>query len=418
MIPPRSGFSRLLLLVGGIIFLGAISFANLQFTLRSRGGTDFLVRWVGTRSWITEGTSPYDSSVSVRAEQMIYGRPARPERGEERARFNFPLPAVLFSALFSLMPLPFARALWMTLLENSLPLLVVLSVRLIRWRPSPTMMGAALAFGVLWYPGFRAIVLGDFAAISAVIVVGGLLALIRGHDVAAGALFGLALLKPEVPVLLAALTVAWAVSRRRLRFLGSWGMTTLALIVAFLILRPTWPFEWLNSLSGIPSATFSEAPISVLVDLLPDSLVLLAPVLAILLLIFMLWEWVLAWGKGPRHYLWTANLTLVITQLAIFRTTTTNLLVLTPGFMLSLASWDERWGRRGRWMVTALLAIWLVFPWWVSITTLEGNLESPLAQLPIPLFILAGLLWTRWWAIRGRELIRTGTATRRWPQRA
>jgi len=48
------------------------------------GGNDFLVHWMGTRSYITEGISPYSDEVALRIQNMVYGRPALPGEHELR----------------------------------------------------------------------------------------------------------------------------------------------------------------------------------------------------------------------------------------------------------------------------------------------------------------------------------------------
>lgn len=417
MNPLRGRLLQLSLSIGLVLFIVALTYANNQFTLRSQAGSDFLARWLGTRIWIAEGVSPYDASVSEQTQEMIYGRPARPELGEDPVHFVYPLPSVVFMAPFSLLPLALARALWMTLLELSLLLLVVTSIRLIRWQPGAALMGVIMAFVILWYPGFRAIVLGDFPALTAVLVVGGLLAVDRGYDTIAGALLALSLTKPEIPILLVPLTVLWAGSRQRWRLIGSLGFTLATLIGGFMILRPTWPIEWLVRIGETSSLSLSGAPVALLADRLPEGLGVMAVVLAILLLIYLLWEWVLTWSADEHRYQWTALLTLTITQLALFPTTTSNSLVILPALLLLLASWHERWGEKSRWAIGCVLAFWLIVPWWLSIATVEGNHDDPAVHLPLLFFILGGLLWTRWWAIRGREMIRAGSQSTRWPSR-
>lgn len=417
MNPLRTRILRLGLSVGLVLFVVALSYANYQFTLQSQARSDFLVRWLGARTWIAEGVSPYDSSVSEQAQEIIYGRPAKPELGEDPARFVYPLPSVLFTAPFSLLPLPLARALWMTLLELSLPLLAAASMRLIRWLPGSALVGVMMGFVIFWYPGFRAIVLGDFAALTALLVVVGLLAVDRGYDTIGGVLLALSLTKPEIPILLVPLTVLWAVSRRRWRLVSSLGLTVAALVAGFMILRPTWPIEWLVRVGESSSLSLSGAPLALLVARLPEDLGILAVVLAILLLVYLLWEWVLTWSTEVHRYLWVAMLTLTITQLALFRTATTNSLVLLPALLLLLASWHERWGKKSLWAISGVLLFWLIVPWWLSVVTARGNLENPVVQLPLLFFLLGALLWTRWWAIRGRELINAGSQSTRWPSR-
>ena len=113
----------LILLLLMPVLLAGLSYANYQFSLQAPGGNDFLPRYLGARAFLLEGKSPYDSSVSEEAQRSIYGRLANPEAGEDIAHFVYPMPVLLFVGPLAWLPYPLARALWMTLLQVSLPVL-------------------------------------------------------------------------------------------------------------------------------------------------------------------------------------------------------------------------------------------------------------------------------------------------------
>lgn len=56
-------FMQILLL---LIIVGLFIFGNLQYTKKNPGGNDFLVHWVGTKSFVKEGISPYSDTVALR----------------------------------------------------------------------------------------------------------------------------------------------------------------------------------------------------------------------------------------------------------------------------------------------------------------------------------------------------------------
>jgi len=107
---------QILMALMAIGILMVMGWANYRFAQLVPGGNDFLARWTGARAWVVEGRSPYDPEVSLNAQRMIYGRPAKLEAGEDLAHFVYPLPAMVFFAPFGLLPYPLARAAWMTLL--------------------------------------------------------------------------------------------------------------------------------------------------------------------------------------------------------------------------------------------------------------------------------------------------------------
>ena len=392
------GRAVVLLVVGGLLL--ALGIANYRVASQFPGGNDFLPRWVGAREWLQRGTSPYDPRVSEAAQRMIYGRLADPAAGEDIAHFAYPLPAMLFFGPSGLLPYPAARAVWMTLIEVSLPVLIIMGMRLTHWRPPLWLQVALLLFAVLCYHGIRTVVLGQFAAIEAVLMVGALLAIQRRQDQLAGILLGLSIAKPQMPVLLIPFVLLWAVRSGR-TIVAGWATATAGLLIGVSIaLIPDWPVQWLRQLLDYPTYTVIGPPISVLTGLLPRGQTALTLILCLLLLAYLIWEWLQAFGKEDRWFQWTAAMTLTITNLIALRTATTNFVGLYPALVLIFALWHERWGRRGSVVISLTLLALLVGLWSLFVTTLEGNRESAAMYLPLPLLTLAGLWWSRWWVVR------------------
>ncbi len=385
------------LLLGLLVVL---TLANYQFARRAPGGNDFLTRWVGANAWLRDGINPYDARVSLRAQELIYGRPADPARGEDVAHFVYPLPAMIFFGPFGLLPYNVARAVWMTLLEISLPTLALLGARLARWNVPMGMLGILMLFSVTWYHGFRAVVVGQFAVIEALLMAAALLAILHKHDVWAGVLLALTVAKPQMAFLLVPFIVLWAVSQRRWWIVVSSLGFLVLLLGGSLLLIPDWPILWMRQLVDYPTYTDIGSPISILASAIPPAKVWIERVLSGLLLIYMLWEWGQASGKGERPFLWAAQLTLVITNLVAFRTATTNFVALLPALCLIFTVWSERWGKRSFLPIVLVLVGLTVGLWALFLSTVEGNVESATMYLPVPLLLLLGLWWARWWARR------------------
>ena len=390
--------------LASLILLAGLTYGNYRFAQEAPGGNDFLPRWLGTRDWVTQGLSPYDPKISVEAQNIIYGRPANVQAGEDLANFAYPLPIVLFILPFSLLPYTLARALWMTVLELCLPVLILMGIRLAGWRPKPIGLGALMLFSVIWYPGFRAVILGQFAVIEAVLVTAALLAIQRRMDSAAGVLLALSLAKPQLVVLLIPFVLLWAWSRGRTSLIV-WTVGASVLLVAFfMLLMPDWPLQWIRQVIAYPSYTVAGSPISLLADTMPATDPYLSLILTGLALLYMLWEWVLAWGKFDPWFQWAAAMTLVVTQLVSFRTASTNYLVFTMAILLVFSVWTQRWKRTGvAATVVACLAM-VAAPWALFLMTVQGNQESSWMLVPLPFFVLFGLWWVRWWVTRSNVL--------------
>jgi hypothetical protein len=407
MRPPRTSRAwQIVLLLLACGMLVALTYGNIVFAERAPGGNDFLPRWLGTRQWVTQGINPYDPSVAQQAQQMIYGRPADPTAGEDLALFAYPLPITLFVVPFSLFPFVVARALWMTLLEVSLLVLMLLSIQLTKWRPGSLLLGVLMLFSITWYHGFRDVVLGQFSAVDAVLIAGGLLAIQRGSDAMAGILFAFSLCKPQLIVLLIPFVLLWALTRRRMALFGWIIGASVVLFGGFMVLSPSWPILWLRQVITYPTytATVSASPISLLAGLFPAGSGWITAIVSSLFGFYLLWEWVLSSGKHDSWFQWTAAMTLVVTQLVSPRTASTNFLVFMPGIMLIFDVCLRRWHRAGTYAVAIIGLALAAAPWLLFLNTVQGNQESLLMLVPLPLLMFVGLWWVRWWATRAPVL--------------
>ncbi len=400
----RSGRSWLartgqLMLIAGMLV--GLTVTNYRFAIQAPGGNDFLARWVGANQWLVHGRNPYSTQVSLEAQTLIYGRPADRLAEEDVAHFAYPLFAMLFFAPFGLMPYPLARAVWMTVLEIGLPILAILSIRLSRWNPSAWIQRVLILFSVLWYHGLRAVIVGQFAVLEAVIMIGALLAVQRRRDAVAGILLGLSLAKPQMAVLLIPFVILWAASTRRFRIL-TWGLGTTALMLAgSLAFIPGWPLQWARQI--VDYATYTSrigSPVSIIAGSIPSASGSITASLTILGLIYLAFLWQRSLGKGDGWFQWTAGMTIVITNLVALRTATTNYVVMLPALVVMFGMWNDRWGKRAEPIIVLTMIGLFAGLWGLFLVTVEGNLEQPALYLPLPLLALIGLWWSRGWLLR------------------
>lgn len=398
--PRRSPGVFLLVLVIAAVIGGAF-WANLRFTRQNPGGNDFLVHWVGTRALILDGTSPYSEEVALEIQRRAYGRPARP--GEHELRVAYPLYSTLIFSPFALIgDYELARALWMTALEAALVLIALTSLRLTDWRPGTPLLVVYFLFTLLWYHSVRPLINGNAVILVTLLVTLALLSIRTGRDEAAGLLLAFATIKPQVVVLLVLFVIFWALSHRRWLVAG-WFFGTLAfLVVAMMIFIPDWIIQNFWEVLRYPSYNPPGTPAAVFALWLPATGRRLALVLILILAAILGVEWVLARGKDERWFLWTASLTLVVSQWIGIQTDPGNFIVLFPALVLIFAVLTERWGSAGR--LVALISMLLLFAglWALFLATVEYGdqpQQHPIMFFPLPFFVLLGLYWVRWWAI-------------------
>lgn len=388
------------------ILLAALTLCNYRYSLLEPGGNDFLARWNGARAWVLEGRSPYDPSVTVEAQQLIYGRPADPSRGEDLAQFVYPLHSMLFFAPFGLLNYPAARALWMTVLEAGLVGLGLASIRLIGWDPPRSTLVIALVFALLWYYGLRGLIDGQFAILDALAMVAALLAIQRHRDFVAGLLLGLSTVKPQMAFLLIPFVLVWAISRKRWNLIGWTLAFCLLLPSAFLLVMPDWPLQMWRQMQIYPSYTLVGSPISILVAQTGALAQSLNWFITAVFVLYLLVEWWITLRIREDRFVWTSLMTLVITNWVAYRTATTNYVVLLPVVFLVSTYLEARWPHSGRALSLAALGFVFLLGWAVFLTTVRGNVEQWPAYLPLPALGLLGLLSLRNWFPRmGRETV-------------
>ena len=387
--------------------LVGVTWGNYRFAQQNPGGNDFLVHWVGTRALLMEGTSPYSDEVAERIQTLAYGHPAR--AGEHELRVAYPLYSQIFFLPFALIAdYTLARALWMTALQAGLILLAVYNLHLTDWHPGIWLLPIYFLFAVFWYHGLRPMINGNAVIFVAVLLAGALLALRSGRDELAGILLAFSTVKPQVVVVPVVFVLVWTLSHRRWRVLAWLAITLVLLSASVALIVPDWPLQNLREVLRYPEYNPPGTPGAVFAEWWPGIGARLGWGLAAVLGVILLLEWKAARGRDFRWFLWTASLTLVISQWIGIQTDPGNFVVLFVPLVLVFAVWEERWGPRGRWVILGIMLALFAGLWALFIRTVADvgqPLQHPILFFPLPLFLLIGLYWVRWWAIRPSRLL-------------
>lgn len=399
----RMGVQRSTLLALGLVVVSAALYTWgtwRYFTLVVPGGNDFMAHYTAWEAFLKEGLNPYSDEAALYTQQAIRGRPALP--GEDQNRLTYPFYSIIVHAPFILLDYPAARALYMTLLQGALVAGVALCLRLVRWRPAPWLLVCLLAWSLLHYPEARGIILGQFAIFAFAALTGTLYLLSLRQDAAAGALLGLATVKPTLVFLVIPFLLVWALAQRRWVFIAGFAVALAAAVLGSLLLLPSWIGDWLVRVRDYSSYTIGQSPVWLLAH---QALPFLGSVGEWLLtgglLLAMLWSWWRALRTNavlPGEFQWALGFTLVVSNLIVSRSATTNyVLLLLPTFWI-FAALDRRLAH-GRWLLLILLALTLVGNWWLHLATVVGNQEQPILFIPWPVGLLLILVFARRWLL-------------------
>jgi hypothetical protein len=389
---PVQKSTRLIFIIVSIILVWlGLTWANYIFSLQNPGGNDYLARWNGAHAWLSSGTSPYDPSVSLQTQFAFYGRPARPEEGEDVAHFVYPFYTMIFLAPFAWTNYPFSRALFMTFLEIGLLVIAQLGLKQAKWKPTPFQAAVLLLCIFLNYISVRSIILGQFAVINSLLIIAALYCIMRKRDIPAGILLSLSTCKPQMIFLLLPFLVFWGLAQNRKQLVISTTVSLVFLFVLSEILLPGWIHQWAAQLLEYPTYT---GRIGSLIEeavhfFAPRSSGSISVVLQICLVALLLVFWWRSF-KSPETgiFYWTATLTLVITNLVALRTATPHYLVFIPLLFIFLKNlFDSKQHIRAIvWLFLLIAGYWILF-----LITVNGNVESILVYYPIPVLVLFGL---------------------------
>jgi hypothetical protein len=364
------------------------------FTRVSPGGNDFLARYTAFGAYLFQGINPYSDQATDITNQVVYGRSAQP--GEDENRLTYPFYSILLYGPFvAVRDYALSRAIHMTLLQLALFAGVWMTLELLRWRPRPWLLVALFAWALLNYSEARDVILGQFALFGFFSLAATLYCLARGKDVVAGALLVLSTIKPTLVFLVIPFLLLWAVSRRRWRFIGGFAALLAVLTLGGLLALPSWIGDLLTNILAYPGYTVGQSPVWLFTHVaLPGLGAAGEGMISAVLAAGMLGAWWLALRPGARGdgvFLWSLGVTLVVSNMIVPRSATTNYVLMLVPTLWVFASLD-RYGRFGRLIIAATLLVSVVGLWWLQFVTVAGNQEQPVMYLPWPLALGVVLL--------------------------
>jgi len=382
--------------------MGCLIWGNRYFSLRYPGGNQLFPYWVAARALLLDGRSPYSEAVNSDIQRL--GDINSIELSKDEAQIKTPLYSmVLYFPLALIDDFILVRIVWMAVLEVALFSLTFINLRLTNWKPGIWLLTLYLFFALLWYHAIVPLITGDAAILVGLFLAGFFLAIREGWDEIAGVFLALTSIKPEIVILLIAFVVLWALSRRRWRIIV-WMVITLGVLsVIAAVFLPDWPLQYLlvtiHNIKIFPPGTIS----GIFETRWPAAGAKIGWAFSVLLAGLLLLEWYASRGKDFRWFLWTASLTLVINQWIGLQTDPGNFIILSTALVLVFSVSEQRWGKKGRAGVVISISSLFVGLWALFLRPLMGGDQPPQSLImlfPLPLFLLIGLYWVRWWAMK------------------
>jgi hypothetical protein len=380
--------------LGGLVWVNTI---NARYQPAEK---EFLVPWLGARTFLQYGDSPYGEPATQRAQVVYYGRLA--VKGQDPLNLWLPFPTELFYLPFALVPdYVLARAIWMTCLEVALVALGYLSLRLIGWKPGLILTPIILLFPLLWVNGTLALFSGVANGFIALALVGFLLAIRSERDELAGGLLVLLASMPRLTAVLVLFIFWWVFYHKRWRILWGFLMSLAVLLGVSFLFVPDWFVPFLRGLLLHFTYNPGYSTWAIFASWSPIVGQRLGWLLAGGLLIVLFLEWRNSLAKDFRVFLWTVSLTLSVTPLLGIPMTPMDYSILIIPLMLFLAILAERRPWIARWGIAGIILIAIAAgSWFLTLALMKADnlatLVNVLILLP-PVLLVLGLAWMRWW---------------------
>jgi hypothetical protein len=382
-----------------LIVIGLFIFGNIQYTRKNPGGNDFLVHWVGTQSFVKDGFSPYSDNVALQIQNLVYGRPAL--QGEHELRVAYPFYSIFLFLPFSLVEdFSIARALWMTLLEFAIIFSTILVIKIVNWKPNFLFTFLIIIFSLFWYHGLRSIINGNAVILILFFVIMVLYAILNKQDELAGIFLAFVTIKPQVVLAFIIFIIIWTFVNRRYKIFFWFVATFIGLFVLGLFLMPNWPLEFIREILRYPGYNPPGTPASALFELLPGIGRQLGLILSVISGIFLLVEWYLGRSSRQLKFIWVSSLTLVLGQWINIQTDPGNFVIMFPAIILIFRMIENRWNKKGQWLILFYLLLLFFIPWLIFIRTIDFGyqpIQNPIMFFPVPFILVIGLYWVRWW---------------------
>jgi len=404
--PRRSTVVLVLLVIVCIATLVGTIWASYQIASPEGAGGRFWVEWIAIRAKVVDGISPYSITATNRIQNQVGSLfnwiPA------DKPIYNAPLISAIVTLPFSLLSnATIAHTAWLTVQFVVILLTILAGIRLSGWKPTwwffsflVLLILLSVRTMVSWYEGSMTIWVAGLSA-------GVLLAIQSKRYELAGILLALTMIQPQVVILFVFFVLIWAGSQRRWALIFWFFSTLLFLIVLSVFFVSDWPIQYLRILWNYAKYFAPGTPGIAFRTWWPGMGRQLGWALSAFLGTLLLIEWWLARRSNFHWFLWTACLTLAITPWIGIPVTPDVHILLSLPVIVVVAMYEERWRERGKLVLLAFLG--LMFVWeWLLVFSARGDMGSNVRlglMFPLPLLLLIGLYWVRWWAIRPKRLL-------------
>jgi hypothetical protein len=259
-----------------------------------------------------------------------------------------------------------------------------------------------LVCSLLWVPGIITIISGRLSPIVIFLILISLYLFVKGEDTTAGFILALTSGSFIISGLFILLILIYGLLKRRWSIISAYLSGLVFMIIVSYLLLPSWPRSWLRLLlDNYSDMQLIQTPIMRIAALLPGIENPLSIFLHAVLGLFFIFLLFTLRGKSDRLFIWNAFATLVISYLINIQGSIDSLFILYPAIFLIFRFLNERWGLFGRIFSWTTIVIFSILPWIMilPVDSFKDPVGLSLLSIVLPLLVLIGINWIRWWAL-------------------
>jgi Glycosyltransferase family 87 len=333
--------------------------------------SDLYPRWLGSRELLMHHRDPYGSDVTREIQAGYYGRPLDPAlKNDPTDQQAFAYPVYVAFLLSPTVGMSFDQV--QTLFKWMLGILTLASVplwlRAVDWRLPPIATVAIALFVFSTFPVVQGIALQQLSLLVAPMIAACVFLLVQDSGIAAGALLGLATIKPQIAAPLAGWLLLWSASdfKRRWKFAAAFVFALIVLVSAGQLLLPGWIREFILAMQDY----LSYNPSKTLLDgLLGHGFAVVVEFLLVAVTVLTCWRARLSLA-GSTEFSRVTALVLAVNVLVIPSIAPYNQLLLLPGVFLVVRGWNQSQKAHSAVRIVRGTAAAYMAWYWISVSAL------------------------------------------------
>jgi hypothetical protein len=307
-------------------------------------GADFYLLWLTTREGMLQHSDPYSPDTTHKIQIGVFGRPLddhTPATTPDPRAFANPAFAELLFWPLALIPFPVVRIMLALILAAATAISVALWLRVLGLHAGRALRASLILLTLSSYAVLEGLFAGQIGLIAGCFLAASMAALVGQRLFLSGTLLALALIKPQMMLLVAVYLLVWSLGRwrARWRFVAGFLLTSALLVGSSLFVWPRWISEWFRVLLSYKQ----YAPPALVSYIFGNSMgSYFGPILIVALLGG---AFALAWrmrsaSSGSTEFALTFSLLLAITAVTVLPGQAVyDHVILLPGVILIALSW-------------------------------------------------------------------------------